>query len=258
MLNKIDTIIATFYKYLVMIGRTFTIKKFNASNSSCKTDYFTLQYPNTTLLVYALFICRSRPALRILLATPQADVFLGPVCDYVIAPVARYASVWKIPVVTPAAQANAFMDKQGQFPTLTRILGSYHQLGTAFKPLLKRFNWKVAGLLYEDYATDQNRGFHRCNFMLKAIYMDMDIKPAHFSFVTSDSRSRIVQLLDEVSKSARSKYRHLVLKFQVPDSLSQSKTCNTKLEICETQSHDSNLSSLKFKIADYELFRCFG
>ena len=41
------------------------------------------------------------------------DVFFGPVCDdYVLAPVARYASVWGVPIITPAGLARAFTCKQ--------------------------------------------------------------------------------------------------------------------------------------------------
>lgn len=53
----------------------------------------------------------------------HTDVFLGPMCDYVIAPVARYAGHWGIPVLTPGAQAEAFRHKHNQFSTLTRLAG---------------------------------------------------------------------------------------------------------------------------------------
>lgn len=38
----------------------------------------------------------------------EADVFLGPICDYVLAPVARYANVWNRPVLTTGGLAAAF------------------------------------------------------------------------------------------------------------------------------------------------------
>lgn len=41
----------------------------------------------------------------------EADVFLGPICDYVLAPVARYASVWQRPVLTTGGLASAFNSK---------------------------------------------------------------------------------------------------------------------------------------------------
>lgn len=41
----------------------------------------------------------------------EADAFLGPICDYVLAPVARYASVWQRPVLTTGGLAAAFNHK---------------------------------------------------------------------------------------------------------------------------------------------------
>lgn len=41
----------------------------------------------------------------------EADVFLGPICDYVLAPVARYASVWQRPVLTTGGLNSAFNHK---------------------------------------------------------------------------------------------------------------------------------------------------
>ena len=52
-------------------------------------------------------------------------MFLGPVCEYVISPVAKYASVWGIPLLTAAAQADGFTHKHPNFPLLTRMMGSY-------------------------------------------------------------------------------------------------------------------------------------
>lgn len=41
----------------------------------------------------------------------QADVFLGPIDDYVLAPVARFATVWRTPVLTTGGLAGAFDNK---------------------------------------------------------------------------------------------------------------------------------------------------
>lgn len=41
----------------------------------------------------------------------EADVFLGPIADYVLAPVARYASVWGTPILTTGGLAGAFDNK---------------------------------------------------------------------------------------------------------------------------------------------------
>lgn len=38
----------------------------------------------------------------------EADVFLGPICDYVLAPVARYAAIWQTSVISTSGLAAAF------------------------------------------------------------------------------------------------------------------------------------------------------
>jgi Receptor family ligand binding region len=41
----------------------------------------------------------------------KPDVFFGPICDYVLAPVARYSGVWEIPVLTAGGLAEGFQYK---------------------------------------------------------------------------------------------------------------------------------------------------
>lgn len=63
----------------------------------------------------------------------QVDVFLGPVCPYVLAPVGRYTSYWDVPHLTSSGQAATFNDKNETFRILTRMNGSYSRMGEFFK-----------------------------------------------------------------------------------------------------------------------------
>ncbi|XP_019701162.1 atrial natriuretic peptide receptor 1 isoform X2 [Harpegnathos saltator] len=133
-----------------------------------------------------------------------ADAFLGPVCDYVIAPVARYAGVWGIPVLTAGAQAEAFRYKGEYFPTLTRMMGSHRLVGEALRHILRRFGWKIAGLLYHNHPMASGRGNSECHFTLGAVFTALNQTPVHRSFnqettIAEDYRN----LLAFVSKSAR-------------------------------------------------------
>lgn len=65
---------------------------------------------------------------------------MGPVCPYVLAPVARFSGVWEIPILTTGGQANTFRTKEN-YPLLTTVGGTYNQFGTFFKNLLKKFEW---------------------------------------------------------------------------------------------------------------------
>ena len=60
-------------------------------------------------------------------AAPKVDVFFGPVCDYSLAPVARYASYWSVPILSPGGSAPDFglnkADADGEYRMLTRVGG---------------------------------------------------------------------------------------------------------------------------------------
>ncbi|GIY94967.1 atrial natriuretic peptide receptor 3 [Caerostris extrusa] len=69
-----------------------------------------------------------------------ADIFLGPLCPYVLAPVARYTSVWGLPILTAGGQNDNFDHKEPHYKLLTRMNGSYSQIGTIVLQVLAKFN----------------------------------------------------------------------------------------------------------------------
>ncbi|XP_072020506.1 atrial natriuretic peptide receptor 3-like [Amphiura filiformis] len=62
------------------------------------------------------------------------DAFLGPVCDYAAAPIARYANHWKKPVITAGGQARAFINKHEYFITRTFLV--YSKTGEALADIV--------------------------------------------------------------------------------------------------------------------------
>ena len=67
------------------------------------------------------------------------DVFLGPTCPYVLAPVARFSNIWKIPVITTSGMEVDFRDKD-EYPIIT-LSGTYVKFAAFTEELLKRYNW---------------------------------------------------------------------------------------------------------------------
>ncbi|XP_025989465.2 atrial natriuretic peptide receptor 1 isoform X1 [Solenopsis invicta] len=138
-----------------------------------------------------------------------ADAFLGPVCEYVIAPVARYAGVWGIPVLTAGAQAEAFRFK-GDFPTLTRMMGSHQLVSEALRHILWRFGWKICGLLLHNYnkANKDKKGNSECYFRLSAVFgaieSKLNYKPEVKAFDQETTTAEEYRdLLTHISKTAR-------------------------------------------------------
>lgn len=92
----------------------------------------TINFPNC--------MCQCCPRISCIMFI--SDAFIGPGCEYVIAPVARYAGPWGIPVLTAGAQAEAFGYKQPSYSTLTRMMGSYTQAGVAIRKVFEVNPWE--------------------------------------------------------------------------------------------------------------------
>ena len=101
----------------------------------------------------------------------KAHVFLGPACDYAVAPIARFSPHWNIPVITGGALVHAFSNKK-EYKLLTRISGSYVKLGEFFRGIFKHFEWSRPGLLYNNnQGTNARFGRTDCFFIMEAVYL---------------------------------------------------------------------------------------
>ena len=110
------------------------------------------------------------PLMAIDMVTRQAvDVFLGPHCDYVVAPVARFTKVWNVPLISAGGTAGAFGNK-ANYPLLTRVMGDYAKGAEFVVSVLDEFQWEVVGMLYHDNE-NQNLGKSECWFQMEAVYL---------------------------------------------------------------------------------------
>ncbi|XP_041355355.1 atrial natriuretic peptide receptor 3-like [Gigantopelta aegis] len=82
-------------------------------------------------------------------------VFMGPVCDYALAPVSRYAPYWNIPVITAGGFAHNFgSEKIDEFSSLTRIGATFNSLAVSVTAMLQHFNWSRVKLIYDGEGYD--------------------------------------------------------------------------------------------------------
>ncbi|XP_055924622.1 atrial natriuretic peptide receptor 3-like [Argiope bruennichi] len=133
-----------------------------------------------------------------------ADVLLGPLCPYVLAPVARYSSVWDLPILTAAGQNDNFDIKEPHYRLMTRMNGSYSQIGIIFLQVLKKFNWKVVALLFHNFD-DRTLGNSDCYFTLGAVYTALGRKSFYKDFDETLTTVNYEDMLKEVSQYARGK-----------------------------------------------------
>ncbi|XP_070182590.1 atrial natriuretic peptide receptor 3-like [Littorina saxatilis] len=84
-------------------------------------------------------------------------LFLGPVCDYSLAPVARYAPYWNIPIVAPGGFAHNFINKNegiegAEYPLLTRIGSTFNSMCLTILDMLTYFRWDKVKVIYDSTA----------------------------------------------------------------------------------------------------------
>uniref|UniRef100_A0A8D2J2H7 Guanylate cyclase n=1 Tax=Varanus komodoensis TaxID=61221 RepID=A0A8D2J2H7_VARKO len=144
------------------------------------------------------------------------DVFLGPGCAYTAAPVARFTGHWGLPLVTAAAEAVAFNDKQGEYALTTRAGPSHSKLGGFGVQLHQRFNWTTQALLL---FWDEDRDERTCYFSLEGLYValftfnNMTIEAVPFS---ETNYTALIQIIKEKGRiiyicCASSIFRELML-----------------------------------------------
>lgn len=91
----------------------------------------------------------------------RQNVFLGPVGDYALSPVGRYAPFWNIPIVTPGGFSHDFkVFRKSEYPTLIRTGPSFDSV-TAFidHEILQQYGWRKISLLYDKDDRGLFKGF---------------------------------------------------------------------------------------------------
>ena len=66
----------------------------------------------------------------------KPNLFLGPVCPYVLSPVSRFSTIWGIPVFTTSGMNAAFREKRTEYRLLTCLAGDYQQFATFLTNIL--------------------------------------------------------------------------------------------------------------------------
>ncbi len=147
-----------------------------------------------------------------------ANVFVGPACDYSVAPIARFSPHWNIPLITGGALVQAFKDKM-QYSQLTRISGSYAKLGSFFATLFRSFKFVQTALIYNNNLGQRAGKYGRtnCYFVMEAVYLALQIpfKAQHGNKEDLWSKPfdekqpgtyNFTSILKEASQHARSEY----------------------------------------------------
>uniref|UniRef100_A0A3Q3WL00 Guanylate cyclase n=1 Tax=Mola mola TaxID=94237 RepID=A0A3Q3WL00_MOLML len=99
----------------------------------------------------------------------RPDAFFGPGCVYPLASVGRFASHWKLPLITAGGTAYGF-DKRDEYQTIVRSGPSTTKLGDFANALHAHFNWTSrAVVIFHDLRHDDRPHY----FLSEGIYLNL-------------------------------------------------------------------------------------
>uniref|UniRef100_A0A674D1F0 Guanylate cyclase n=1 Tax=Salmo trutta TaxID=8032 RepID=A0A674D1F0_SALTR len=99
----------------------------------------------------------------------KPDAFFGPGCVYSVATVGRFASHWKLPLITAGGTAYGF-DKGDEYNTIVRTGPSTTKLGDFANIIHAHFNWTSrAVLIFHDLKKDDRPHY----FLSEGIYLNL-------------------------------------------------------------------------------------
>ncbi|XP_070706769.1 atrial natriuretic peptide receptor 2 [Pempheris klunzingeri] len=99
----------------------------------------------------------------------RPDAFIGPGCVYPLASVGRFASHWKLPLITAGGPAYGF-DKRDEYRTIVRSGPSTTKLGDFANVLHTHFNWTSrAVVIFHDLRQDDRPHY----FLSEGIYLNL-------------------------------------------------------------------------------------
>lgn len=134
-------------------------------------------------------------------------MFLGPVCPYVLAPVARYSGVWQTPIITTGGQVNTFRNKV-QYPLLTTVGGTYDHFASFFIRLLDKFDWRTVSFLFHTYSATSGKGKSSCQFTLGEVYLRMGgVRNENLTYEAFDEDNVDVGGFEEILEGVKNRAR---------------------------------------------------
>ncbi|KAI8771806.1 atrial natriuretic peptide receptor 3 [Biomphalaria glabrata] len=137
----------------------------------------------------------------------KVDIFLGPVCDYSVAPIIRQTTFWNIPMISIGANARDFITKRkSMYPLLTRVGPIHHSsMVDFFVKQMELRDWTKIKLFYSRSGQD-DLVIDFCHFTTESIVYGLkqtagSKKTLDVSFTKLEPNSDLSKiLLNDVSR----------------------------------------------------------
>ncbi|OWF39794.1 Atrial natriuretic peptide receptor 3 [Mizuhopecten yessoensis] len=134
--------------------------------------------------------------------------FFGPVCDYSLAAVARYAPEWGLPVISPGGLAQDFLDKKNEYKTLTRMGMAFDSMTRFLLAAIAHYRWPKMKLLYDPYgqsAISDRFCFLAGSAIIKEIQTERTDIKGDYTLLTTDPSTYGKVLREDVGAKYSSK-----------------------------------------------------
>ncbi|CAC5359106.1 unnamed protein product [Mytilus coruscus] len=127
--------------------------------------------------------------------------FIGPVYDYAVNNVVRYAPRWNVPIVSPGGFNHGLADKQRYAPTLVRIHATFNSMSKVIAKLFEKYKWKRLKSISENFGkTEIFYGF--CNLVIDAVQNEVESKDFCFDKyeIRREKKDKMVKhVLEEIN-----------------------------------------------------------
>ena len=152
----------------------------------------------------------------------KIHALIGPSCDYSLAPVARYAPYWNLPVITPGGMAYVFgedkTDGDAEFPLLVRVGATFDGLARVIHQVVTRiYAWNKIKILYSlNGFSDVTERF--CRNAMNAVVKEFRVNDDEFHFhkldpIEDGDDSYDSMLKEEIGHEYASKKHHVTVFF---------------------------------------------
>uniref|UniRef100_A0A7N6BMN8 Guanylate cyclase n=1 Tax=Anabas testudineus TaxID=64144 RepID=A0A7N6BMN8_ANATE len=130
----------------------------------------------------------------------RPDAFFGPGCVYPLASVGRFASHWKLPLITAGGPAYGF-DKRDEYRTIVRSGPSTTKLGDFANVLHTHFNWTSrAVVIFYDLRQDDRPHYFLSEGIFLNLKEEMNITvEAQMTIIATKTRLELTPLVVIVS-----------------------------------------------------------
>ena len=139
----------------------------------------------------------------------KIHALIGPSCDYSLAPVARYARFWNLPVITPGGMSHVFADPE--FSLLVRVGATFDGLARVIHQVVTRvYAWNKIKIIHSiNGFTDVTEKF--CFLAMNAVVKEFRVNDDEFDFhkldpIENGNGSYDAMLRGEIGRDFASKW----------------------------------------------------